>query len=165
MSDLVVFAFDTSTGATEMRDALVKMQKEHLIELEDAAVVIRKQDGKVKVKQATSLVGAGALGGAFWGMLIGLLFFMPWLGLAAGALGGAIGGKFTDIGVDDKFIKQVGSTIEPGHSALFLLIHSATADKVLPRLSKFDATVLQTSLSAEDEAKLRDTFSAHEEEE
>lgn len=165
MSDLVVFAFKTPTGAEEMRDALVGMQKEHLIELEDAAVVVRKPDGKVKVKQATSLVGAGALGGAFWGMLIGLLFFMPWLGLAAGALGGAIGGKFTDIGVDDKFIKEVGNSIEPGQSALFILVHSATADKVLPKLEHFDATVIQTSLSEEDEAKLRDTFSAHDEEE
>jgi uncharacterized membrane protein len=165
MSELIVFAFKTETGAEEMRDALQKMQKEHLIELEDAAVVVRKQDGKAKVKQATSLVGAGALGGAFWGMLIGLLFFMPWLGLAAGALGGAIGGKFTDIGVDDKFIKEVGNTIEPGHSALFLLVQSATTDKVLPQLEKFDATVLQTSLSTEDEAKLRDTFSAHHEDE
>lgn len=165
MSELIVFAFKTKTGAEEMRNALGKMQKEHLIELEDAAVVVRKEDGKTKVKQATSLVGAGALGGAFWGMLIGLLFFMPWLGLAAGALGGAIGGKFTDIGVDDKFIKEVGSTIEPGQSALFLLVQSATADKVLPQLEKFDATVLQTSLSEEDEAKLRDTFSAHEDEE
>jgi uncharacterized membrane protein len=165
MSEMIVFAFPTATGAEEMRDALGRMQKEHLIELEDAAVVVRKQNGKVKVKQATSLVGAGALGGAFWGMLIGLLFFMPWLGLAAGALGGAIGGKFTDIGVDDKFIKEVGNTIEPGHSALFLLVHSATADKVLPRLEKFDATVLQTSLSDEDEAKLRETFSAHDQDE
>jgi uncharacterized membrane protein len=164
MSELIVFAFKTQTGAEEMRDALGKMQKEHLIALEDAAVVVRKEDGKTKVKQATSLVGAGALGGAFWGMLIGLLFFMPWLGLAAGALGGAIGGKFTDVGVDDKFIKEVGSTIEPGQSALFLLVQSATADKVLPQLEKFDATVLQTSLSDEDEAKLRDTFSAHEDE-
>jgi len=165
MSELIVFAFKTETGAEEMRNALGQMQKEHLIELEDAAVVVRKQDGKAKVKQATSLVGAGALGGAFWGMLIGLLFFMPWLGLAAGALGGAIGGKFTDIGVDDKFIKEVGATIEPGQSALFLLVQSATVDKVLPQLEKFDATVLQTSLSEEDEAKLRDTFSAHDDEE
>ncbi|MFO7683567.1 MAG: DUF1269 domain-containing protein [Chloroflexota bacterium] len=161
MSDLIVFAFKTETGAAEMRDALNRMQKEHLIQLEDAAVVVRRQDGKVKVKQAVSLVGAGALGGAFWGMLIGLLFFMPWLGMAAGALGGALGGKFNDIGVDDKFIKQVGSTIEPGHSALFLLVQSATADKVLPQLAHFDATVLQTSLSAENEAKLRETFGGH----
>ena len=162
MSDLVVFAFKTEDGAEQMRDALSKMEKEHLVSLEDAAVVVRHQDGKVKVKQAVSLVGTGALGGAFWGMLIGLLFMMPWLGLAFGALGGALGGKFTDIGVDDKFIKEVGNTIEPGHSALFLLVREATADKIIPELQKFDATVLQTSLSDDDEAKLREAFGAED---
>ncbi|MCK5315800.1 MAG: DUF1269 domain-containing protein, partial [Anaerolineales bacterium] len=143
---------------------LVKMQKEKLITLEDAAVVIRKQDGKVKVKQAVSLVGAGALGGSFWGLLIGLLFWAPWLGLAIGAATGALAGKMTDTGVDDKFIKEVGEAIEPGNSALFLLVIEATTDKVLDGLKDFDAEVYQTSLSKEDEAKLRETF-AHSEEE
>jgi len=165
MSDLFVFAFDTETGAAEMRDALAGLQKEHLISLEDAAVVVRRQDGKVKVKQAVSLVGAGAWGGAFWGMLIGLLFWAPWLGLAIGAVTGAVAGKFTDVGVDDKFIKEVAETIEPGHSALFLLVRDATPDKVLDRLQGFSPKVLQTSLSEDDEAKLRDAFSAHEIEE
>ncbi len=164
MSEMIVFAFKTATGAEEMRDALIQMQKEHLIALDDAAVVVRNQDGKTKVKQATSLVGAGALGGAFWGMLIGLLFFMPWLGLAIGAVTGAIAGKYSDIGIDDKFIKEVGATIEPGDSALFLLVREATADKVLPQLEKFDATVLRTSLSDEQEAKLREAFGGHHDE-
>ena len=163
MSDLFVFAFDNETGAAEMRDALAALQKEHLITLEDAAVVVRKPDGKVKVKQAVSLVGAGAWGGAFWGMLIGLLFWAPWLGLAVGAVTGAVSGALTDIGVDDKFIKKVGSTIEPGHSALFLLVRDATPDKVLDRLEGFNPEIIQTSLSKEDEAKLREAFSAHEE--
>ena len=165
MSELLVFAFDTETGAGEMRDALGRLQKEHLITLEDAAVVVRKQDGKAKVKQAVSLVGAGAWGGAFWGMLIGLLFFAPWLGLAIGAVTGALAGKFTDVGVDDKFIKEVADTIEPGHSALFLLVRDVTPDKVLERLEGFHPTVLQTSLSNEDEAKLRDAFGHEEDEE
>ncbi len=162
MSDLVVLAFDTETGATEMRDDLMRLQKQKIVELEDAAVVIRKQDGKVKVKQAVSLVGEGALGGAFWGMLIGLIFWMPWLGLALGALGGALGGSLTDIGIDDEFIKEVGNTIEPGHSALFLLVRKATPDKLADELEKFDAKVLQTSLSQEDEEKLRALFGAEE---
>jgi uncharacterized membrane protein len=109
MSELVVFTFDTETGAKEMEDAILQMQKMQLIELEDAAYVVRRQDGKAKVKQANNLVGAGALGGAFWGMLIGLLFFAPWLGLALGAITGAIAGKASDVGVDDNFIKQVGA--------------------------------------------------------
>lgn len=162
MSDLIVLAFDNENGAVEMRDKLASLQKQHLIELADAAVVVRRQDGKVKVKQAVSLVGAGALGGAFWGMLIGIIFWMPWLGLAVGAAAGALGGKFSDIGVDDKFIKEVGNTIEPGHSALFLLVVSATEDKVMEELKDFQATVIQTSLSKEAEAKLRDHFAADE---
>ena len=162
MSELVEFAFGNEIGAEEMRDSLGGLQKQQLIALEDAAVVVRRQDGKVKVKQAVSLVGAGALGGAFWGMLIGLLFWAPWLGLAIGAAAGALGGAMGDYGVDDGFIKEVGATIEPGHSALFLLIRDWTEDKVLDELTKFDAKVLRTSLSKEDEAKLKAAFGAEE---
>ena len=162
MATMVVLAFKDETSAAQMRDKLVGLQKLQLISLSDAAVVVRKQDGKVKVKQAVSLVGAGALGGAFWGMLIGLLFFAPWLGLAIGAASGALGGALSDYGVDDKFIKQVGNTIEPGHSALFLMVESWTEDKVLDEIKGFDAEVLQTSLSKEDEAKLQAAFGAGE---
>ncbi len=165
MSDLIVLAFDNESSAFMMRDKLLQLQKQQVITLSDAAIVIRDKKGKPKVKQLQSLVGAGAMGGAFWGMLIGLLFFAPWLGMAAGALGGALSGKFTDIGVDDRFIKQVGETIQPGHAALFLLVEKVTADKVLPELASFNATVLQTSLSNENEAKLREAFGAHEIEE
>ena len=164
MSELVVFTFKTETGAKEMEDAIIQMQKMQLIQLEDAAYVVRRQDGKVKVKQANNLVGAGALGGAFWGMLIGLLFLAPWLGLAIGAITGAVAGGLSDVGVDDKFIKQVGEEIEPGNSALFLLVVKATWDKVEDELTKFDASVYKTSLSMEDEAKLKAAFH-HEEEE
>jgi uncharacterized membrane protein len=162
MSELIVLAFDTETGASELRDKLVSLQKEHILTLEDAAVVVRKLDGKVKVKQAVSLVGAGALGGAFWGMLIGLIFWMPWLGLAIGAASGALGGALSDTGVDDKFIKEVANTIEPGHSAIFLLVSQATEDKLADELKGIKATVLRTSLSKEDDAKLRDLFGAEE---
>jgi uncharacterized membrane protein len=165
MSDLVVFAFKDETGAQAMGDKIKSLQKQELIKLEDAAIVVRKPDGKAKVKQAQSLVGAGALGGAFWGMLIGLLFWMPWLGLAVGAVSGALAGKFSDVGIDDNFIKEVGNTIEPGNSALFLLIYQWTEDKVMDELKDFDATVLRTSLSKEDEEKLRDAFHHEMEEE
>jgi len=150
MSDLVVLALDTETGAEEMRDELIRLQKEHLITLSDAAVVVRQQDGHVQVKQAVSLVGAGALGGAFWGLLIGIIFWMPWLGMIIGAASGALVGKLSDVGVDDEFIKQVGSTIQPGNSALFLLVEKATPDKVMNDLKKFkNVKVLKTSLSQE----------------
>ena len=162
MSELFVLAFKNADGAEKLRDELVTLQKQHLITLDDAAVVVRKEDGKVKVKQAVNLVGAGAMGGAFWGMLIGLLFWAPWLGLAIGAASGAVAGGLSDVGVDDKFIKEVGSTIEPGHSALFLLIREMTEDKVLEAVKPFNPTVLRTSLSTEDEAKLKAAFGAED---
>jgi uncharacterized membrane protein len=162
MSELIVFAFPDESGAAAMSQELQSLQKQQLITMSDAAIVTRKPDGKPKIKQANNLVGAGALGGAFWGMLIGLLFFAPWLGLAIGAVSGAIAGKFTDIGIDDNFIKEVGSTIEPGQSALFLMVEKWTEDKVLPELSKYNAKILRTNLSTEDEAKLKAAFGAEE---
>ncbi len=162
MSELVVVAFDNATEADQLMGKLGELQKERLITLDDAAVVVRKHDGNVKVKQAHNLVGSGALGGAFWGMLIGLLFLAPWLGLAIGAVSGALAGKMTDIGIDDKFIKEVGATIKPGHSAAFLLVRESTPDKVLDELKGFKGTVLKTSLSKENEAKLKVAFGAED---
>jgi len=162
MSTLLVFAFDNETGAKGMIADVQAIQKQQLITISDAATVVRKPDGKVKVKQANNLVGAGAMGGAFWGMLIGLLFFMPWLGLAIGAVTGALAGKVSDYGISDEFIKEVGSTIEPGHSALFLMVESMTEDKVLPELAKHNAKLLRTNLTAEQDAKLREAFGASE---
>jgi len=162
VATLVVLTFRNETGAEELRDKLAELQKRQILSLADAAVVVRRQDGKVKVKQAVSLVGTGALGGAFWGMFIGLLFFAPWLGLAIGAASGALGGALADVGVDDKFIKEVADTIEPGHSALFLMVKSWTEDKVMDEIKDLDAEVLQTSLSKEDEAKLKAAFGAND---
>ena len=163
MSNLIVIAFDNEYGAENTRDELVNLQKQGLIKLDDAAVVIRRMDGKVKIKQAKGLVGVGALGGAFWGTLIGLLFLAPWLGLAIGSVTGALAGKFKDIGVDDDFIKEVGSSIAPGNSAIFMLVRQAVADKVIPELAKFNGRIIQTSLSKEKEELLREVFSAEEE--
>lgn len=162
MSSLVVLAFETMDGAEEARERLFDLQKRELITLEDAAVVVRNEKGRAKVKQAHSLVGAGALGGAFWGMLIGLLFFAPWLGLIAGAAGGAVSGKLGDIGVDDSFIKEVSDTIEPGHSALFLLVRQVQLERVEEEMSDFEFEIIETNLSPEEESQLREQFAAEE---
>jgi uncharacterized membrane protein len=162
MSELIVFAFSNDKGASEMDETIQRLKKEQLITLDDAAIVVRNHDGKVKVKQAVNLVGAGTVGGAFWGMLIGLLFWMPWLGLAIGAITGAISGKLSDYGINDDFINEVAETIEPGGSALFLLISKWTEDKVLDELSKFNPKVVRTSLSKEEEHKLKAAFGAGE---
>lgn len=165
MSELVVIAFDNETGAAEMRDALIELQKRRLVTLDDAALVVRQSDGQVKVKQAVSLVGAGEMGGAFWGMLVGLLFWMPWMGVTLRAsAAGALEGALSDYGLDDGFVKEVGNTIQPGHSALFLLIREATPDKLMDELKQFNGKILQTSLSKEAEAKLRESFGVYKEE-
>ena len=158
MSDLVVISFDDEQKGFQVRDAMAKMQKEHLVSLQDAAVAVRKQDGKVKIHQAGSLVAGGAFGGAFWGFLIGLIFFVPFLGAAIGAATGALAGKFTDIGVDDKFIKEVGETLQPGNSAIFLLFSDAKYDRILEELEPFKGTVVKTSLTRDQEAQLKETF-------
>lgn len=158
MSTLVVIAFDDEYKANEVLLELVKLQREHLLDMEDAAVVVRTKDGKIKVNQTQDLTLAGALGGGFWGLLIGLLFFNPLLGWAAGLVAGAISGKLTDIGIDDNFIKELGKTIEPGNSAIFTLVRQATPDKVLEEVGRFGGKVLRTSLSKEDEEKLQEAL-------
>ncbi|ELY94679.1 hypothetical protein C482_17945 [Natrialba chahannaoensis JCM 10990] len=162
MKELIVLAFDSMDGAKDVRDELYELQKQELLQLDDAAVVVRKEDGHVKVKQARSLVGSGALGGAFWGLLIGIIFWMPWLGLAVGAASGALAGKFANVGVDDEFIDEVADTIEPGHSALFMLAHDISEERVVEDLASYDPEVIRTNLSPSDEDTLRQLFAAEE---
>lgn len=154
MSDLIVIGFPDQFKADEVLLDLRKLEREYLIDLEDAAIVVRNKDGKVRVKQTQELVTSGALSGGFWGLLIGMLFMQPLLGLFGAAVG-ALSGALTDIGIDDNFIQELGSTIEPGTSAIFILVRKSTPDKVLDDLSKFEGKVLRTSLSHEDEDKLQ----------
>lgn len=158
MSNMFVLKCKDETTAENILGSLRRLQGQHLITIEDAAVVVRHANGKPRIRQAHDLVGAGALGGAFWGFLIGLLFFAPIFGAALGAGMGAMAGKFSDIGINDDFIKQVGTAIQPGEAALFLLTRDAVADKILPELKQYKFQVIQTSLSREDEAKLRETL-------
>ena len=162
MSKLVVLAFNEEQKAEEVRLALLKMQKEYLIDLEDAVVVVKNDEGKLKLHQSVPLVAVGASQGSFWGLLIGLLFGVPILGVLSGAAFGALSGKLSDYGIDDKFIKNLGETIEPGSSALFVLVKKATPDKVLEELSKFEGKVLKTSLTADAEAELATALAAKE---
>lgn len=155
MPQLTVFAFPTANGAYEMREVLDDLHRRDVIHLSDAAVVERTADGKVRIQQATNLVGFGALGGTVWGALVGLVFLSPWLGMAVGAVAGALAGRFTDIGIDDDFIRRVGATVGPGQSALFLLIDRWDEPTALARLMTFEATLLRSSLPGEGEARLR----------
>jgi len=159
MSDLIVIAFGDEQTGFEMRAELAKLQKEYLIEMDDVVVVTRDAEGDVKLHQAVNLTGAGAVGGAFWGTLIGMIFLNPLLGAAVGAGAGAISGKLRDIGISDEFMKDLGENLGNGTSALFVLVRKATPDKVLDRLKGFKGTILQTSLTKDKEEELRQVLS------
>jgi uncharacterized membrane protein len=157
MSNLIVIGFHNEADAFQMRAALAKLQSQYLIEMEDAVVVTRDAKGKVQLQQSVNLTAAGAMGGAFWGMLIGLLFLNPLLGAAIGAGGGALSGKLSDIGINDQFMKELGATLTPGSSALFVLVRKSTPDKVLDALKPFagKGRIIQTSLTKDKEDELR----------
>lgn len=155
MSDLVAIAFPSEAKAEEVRQRILALQKEYLIELGDAAIAVKESDGKIRLNQLMSTTAAGAASGALWGTLIGLIFLMPLAGAALGAASGALGGYLTDIGVDDNFMKDVSQSLQPGNAALFLLIRKFTADKVLEDLKGVGGTVLRTSFDHTKEEALR----------
>ena len=158
MSTLVVVAYPNEFQAEEVRLRLLKMQQEYLVDLEDAVIAVRKQDGKIKLLQLHNLTGAGAVSGGFWGLLVGLLFMNPLLGAAVGAGAGALSGALADVGINDQFMKELGSNLKPGGSMLFILFRSITMDKALQELAGTGGTIIQTSLSHEDEQRLRDAM-------
>lgn len=160
MSDLVVIGYDDQFKAEEVRLMLWKMQKEYLIDLEDAVVAEKNDKGKVKLHQAVNLTAAGAATGGFWGALVGLIFLNPLLGMAVGASAGAVSGALTDVGINNNFMKELAESLHPGSSALFVLVRSATPDKVLEELQGTGGKVLKTSLTHEEEARLQAALSA-----
>jgi len=155
MSTLVAIAYPDADTADRVRAELVQATKEQLLALDDIAVVEHRADGKVKLRAGTSLVGAGAAGGALWGGLIGLLFLAPLFGMAIGAATGAAAGKMTDVGVDDTFMKELGSRLGPGAAAVILLGRAGSPERVLERIGHYGGEVVQTSLSHQDEERLR----------
>jgi uncharacterized membrane protein len=155
MSTLVAIAYPDMATAEKVRQELIQASKEHLVRLEDAVVVEHQHDGKIKLHQAMGTTGAGAAGGALWGGLIGLLFLAPLFGMAIGAATGAIAGKMADVGVDDDFMKNLGARLQSGGAALIALGSSEARDKLLDRLKDYGGDVIQTSLSNEDEERLR----------
>lgn len=160
MADLVIIAYENEEKAEAARRKLLELQKEYLIELGDAVVAVRQADGTVKLNQMINTTATGAASGALWGTLIGMLFLAPLLGAAAGAGMGALGGYLTDIGIDDKFMKDAAEALKPGQAALCVMVRKVTADKVLPAMAQFGGTVLRTNLTAEQETKLQEALKA-----
>ena len=155
MATISVLKFGSPEGAGQALGTVETLAKQQLITLQDAAIVEwRTGKKKPKTRQLHNMAGAGAMGGAFWGMLFGLLFFIPFLGLAIGAAMGALAGSFTDVGIDDDFIKSVRENVTEGTSALFLMTSDATLDKVVDAMKQHKFEIISTNLSKEEEDKL-----------
>ncbi len=158
MSDLIVIGFDDPNEAEMVKVELIQMQRTYMVDLEDAVVAVKNEDGKVKLNQMHHLTAQGTIAGTFWGTLIGLIFMSPLVGAAAGAAAGAVAGTLSDVGIDDRFMKELSETLQPGTSALFILVRKAPTDKVLEELSRYKGKVIQTSLSHEDEKAIQAAF-------
>ena len=159
MATLTVWKFDSPGGAENALGLLERLQKEELVQINDAAYVYWPEGRKnPKTEQLHKLAGAGALGGGFWGFLFGLLFFIPLLGMAVGAAMGAMAGAMSDVGIDDRFINEVRRNVTPGTSALFVMSSGVVGDKVIDEFRETGATLVSTNLSHEQEEKLRDAF-------
>ncbi len=159
---MIVLAFTSEDGADQGRKKLVELNDEYVLNLNDAVEVVRKADGKIKIKNIRNLTGIGAMGGAFWGLLFGLLFFVPLIGaVAIGAVSGAIAGHFAHYGVSKDFLKQVEESVTPGTSALAIIASNVTVDKAVQALNPLHPKVIRSSLSSEQEAKLNEAFGSH----
>ena len=158
MTDLVVLAFDGEDTAEQVRNKLVDLNKQYLLNLREAVEVVRHSDGKIKIKDEPRLTGIGALGGAFWGFLIGWIFLLPAVGFAVGAVVGATIGHLQNYGIDKDFMKGVEEAIQPGQSAIFIVANDLKLDRIEPDLKTYHPRVLRTSLSTDQEEKLREAF-------
>lgn len=160
MSDLVVVVYPSEQKAEEVRQRLFELQKEYLIKIGDAVIATKNENGHVKLNQLVNSTAVGAASGSVWGLLIGAIFLMPIVGVALGAASGALGGALTDYGINDKFMKELAESIQPGNAALFVLVQQVTGDKVLEELRGTGGTVLQTSLDHTKEQALREALAA-----
>ncbi|MFO1204393.1 MAG: DUF1269 domain-containing protein [Burkholderiales bacterium] len=160
MSTLVAIVYPSEQKAEEVRSVVFDLAKRYLIKFNDVVIVTRDDKGRVKLNQLINTTASGAAGGSFWGLLIGLIFMNPLLGVVAGAAGGAISGALTDVGINDNFMKQLGSSLKPGDAALFVLVQDMTADKVLAEIKPHGGTILHTSLDETQEKVLRDALAS-----
>src|SRR4051795_10934056 len=158
MSSLVAIAYADLDTAQQVVANLGRAKAGRELELDDVVIVERRGDGDIKLHQP-SMAASGAAGGARWGGLIGLIFLMPLFGMAIGAASGAAAGALTDVGVDDKFLKELGEQLTPGSAAVIALVRRVTMDKVIDSI-QIQGRIIQTSLDNEAEARLEEALAA-----
>ncbi|UFX48264.1 DUF1269 domain-containing protein [Bradyrhizobium sp. 41S5] len=158
MSDLIVIVYPSEAKAEEVRQRLLSLQKEYLITINDAVIAVKGADGNVKLNQLVNTTAMGAASGSFWGLLVGMVFLNPLIGVAVGAASGALGGALSDFGINDAFMKELSGKIEAGSAGLFLLVKNMATDKVVREIKDAGGTILQTSLDDTKEQKLRDAL-------
>jgi len=162
MADLIAIGYQDEATATAAADEARRLARDLIIQPDAIAVIVRDKDGSYRVQTNHHMVGAGATWGMFWGLLFGLLFFIPVLGLAIGAGMGALMGKLAKTSISKEFQEQVRDMVQPGTSALFLVLEKVTPDKAVEAMSKYGGTVLKTSLSKETEKELQDALHGSE---
>ena len=158
MADLIAIGYDDETTAAAAADEVAQLTRDLVIEPDAVAVIVRDKEGKYKVTTSHHPVGAGASYGMFWGLLFGVLFFVPVFGMAVGAGLGALLGKVEKTGIDREFQDQVRDMVQPGTSALFVVVEKVTPDKAIDGLRRFGGTVLKSSLSKDAEHELQDAL-------
>jgi len=161
MADLVEITFPSEAQAERVRQKLLDMQQEYLIEIADAVIAAKQPNGRIKLNQLFNTTATGAVSGTFWGALIGLIFLMPLAGAAIGAASGALSGALTDVGINDRFMKDAAQNLQSGQAALFLLIRKMTTDKVLAALQGEGGVVIRTSFDESKEGALRTALANH----
>jgi uncharacterized membrane protein len=154
MSELIVIGYNDQASATQAYDKVLELNKDFVVKLTGLAVVDVDAEGKSHVHTPQKIVGVSAAGGAMWGMLIGLLFFVPGVGLLLGGAMGALFGKLGKSGVNEQFRSQVQDMLKPGSAAVVIMAEKITEDKFADAMGPFGGTVLKTSLSEEDEKEL-----------
>jgi uncharacterized membrane protein len=161
MTTLIAIGYPDETTADLAAAEAERLAGDLIIQPDAIASIRRDTEGRFHVTTSHHPVAGGASWGMFWGLLFGMLFFVPFFGMAIGAGLGALMGKVEKSGIDKGFQEQVRDMVQPGTSALFLVVEQITPDKAVEALGQFDGTVLKSSLSKQAEAELQEALHGH----